>query len=253
MIISLITAVTIGAIAGYLGTLLITERMALVGGPLGHLALPGVALGILYGFDIFWGAVAAIVLGAAVIWLINLSSRLPLEAVTAVVFAGTVAVGFLLLPMDEAEEALIGDIADITLFDAVLAVLVSVVVFVLFRRLYNGIVLAGISEDIAVNRGVKVKLYRFLYLAAVALVVAMEVKLVGILLTAALMAIPAAAAKGMVKSLAGYRITGAFAGGISAAGGLALHWATALPAGPLIILSAAAIFFVTLVQGNFKP
>ena len=52
-ILSLITAIFIGGIAGYLGSLMLTKRMALIGGPLGHLALPGAALGLLYGFNIF--------------------------------------------------------------------------------------------------------------------------------------------------------------------------------------------------------
>lgn len=52
-ILSLITVIFIGGTAGYLGSLMITKRMALVGGPLGHLALPGAALALFYGFNIF--------------------------------------------------------------------------------------------------------------------------------------------------------------------------------------------------------
>ncbi|HOM33376.1 MAG TPA: metal ABC transporter permease, partial [Candidatus Paceibacterota bacterium] len=47
----LITGILIGGVAGYLGTLTISKRMALSIDPLGHLALPGVALGLLYGLD----------------------------------------------------------------------------------------------------------------------------------------------------------------------------------------------------------
>ncbi len=248
MIPVIITALAVGAAAGYLGTLLITERLALVGGPLGHVALPGVALALLFGFDIFWGGLGAIVIGAALIWVINAWSKLPLETVTAIVFASTVAAGFLILPLDSAEAALVGDITEVTATDAVLAVVIAVIAFVVIRLLYRGVVLAGLSEDLARSMGVKVGWHRFLYLAVVAIVVALEVKLVGVLLTAALIAIPAAAAKRLAHSLTMYRCCGAVAGGLSTVGGVVLYELTGFPAGPLIILCSAGLFFLTLLK-----
>lgn len=128
-ILSLITVIFIGGIAGYLGSLMLTKRMALVAGPIGHLALPGVALALIYGFGIFYGALLSIGAGAFIIWIFSLKSKIPMEALTAIVFASGVALGFLFLPLDHAEEALIGNISKITLFDTALAVFLSVIVF----------------------------------------------------------------------------------------------------------------------------
>jgi ABC-type Mn2+/Zn2+ transport system permease subunit len=244
---SLITALFIGGIAGYLGSLMVTEKMALVGGPMGHLALPGVALAILYGFNIFWGGLATIVLGSVLIWLFSLRTKLSLEAITAVVFAGTVALGFLILPIEEAEKALIGDIRAVGLFDAVLAVAVGVLVYFTVRGIYSKVVLSGLSDDLALARGVNVKGSRLVYLAAIAVVVAMEVKIVGVLLTAALVAIPAGAARNFSRNLTQYTWLSLIIGGLSAVLGVFLFEITGLPAGPLIILTGMVFFLGSLL------
>ena len=242
-----ITALFIGGIAGFLGSLLITKRMALVGGPLGHMALPGVALALIYSFDIFWGALGAIILSAFVIWLLSIATKLPMEALTAVVFASTVALGFLILPIMEAEEALIGDIMNINLFDMILAVVLGTGIFFLIKKIYPAMILTDISEDLAKSEGIDVRKYNFVYLAEIALVVAMEVKIVGILLTAALMAIPAAAARNVSRKLSQYTYFGLLIGGVSAVLGIILFQVTGLPAGPLIILVSAVFFLISLL------
>lgn len=249
---SFIAALFIGGIAGFLGSLLITKRMALVAGPLGHLALPGAALALIYGLDIFWGSLATIVLGAFAIWLFSLASKLPLEALTAVVFAFMIALGFLILPLAQAEQALIGDITQVNLFDALLAVVLSTAIFVLIKKIYPKLVLAGISEDLARSENINVGRYNLIYLGAIALVVAMEVKIVGVLLTAALMAIPAAAASNISRSLGQYTLWSLVLGGASAVLGLLLFLATGLPAGPLII-TISTLLFLALLLFKKKP
>ncbi len=247
LILSLITAIFIAGIAAYLGSLLITKRMVLVGGPLGHLALPGVALALIYNFGIFFGALLSIGVGAFFIWLFSLKTKLPLEALTAIVFASGVAIGFLFLPIASAEEALIGSIIDITLFDAILAVILSTSLFFVIRKVYPKIVLSEISEDLAKSLKINVKKYNLIYLVSIALVAAMEVKIVGILLTAALLGIPAAASRNFSRNLNQYSYLALILGILSAVLGIGLFTITGFPAGPLIILSAFGLFLISLL------
>ena len=108
-------------------------------------------------------------------------------------------------------------------------------------------ILTDISEDLAKSEGIDVRKYNFVYLAAIALVVAMEVKIVGILLTVALMAIPAAAARNVSRKLSQYTYLGLLIGGVSAVLGIILFRITGLPAGPLIILVSAVFFLISLL------
>ena len=71
LIYSLIAGVSIAGAAGYLGSLMLTRRMTLVVDPLAHLTLPGIALALLYGFDISLGVFPFLVLGIFLIWLLS--------------------------------------------------------------------------------------------------------------------------------------------------------------------------------------
>ncbi len=245
-ILSLITAIFIGGVAGYLGSLMITKRMALVGGPLGHLALPGVALALIYHTNIFLGALLSISLGAVFIWLLAMRTKLPLEAITGVVFAAGVALGFLILPLSQAKEALIGDITKINFLDGALTVILGSFVFLAIRKIYSKMILAGISEDLAKTEGVNIKKYNLIYLIAITLIVALEVKIVGILFTVALLVIPAAASRNFGRTLSQYTILSLIIGVVSAALGILIFAFVNLPAGPLIILSGTSIFLISL-------
>lgn len=245
-ILSLITAIFIGGVAGYLGSLMITKKMALVGGPLGHLALPGVALALIYRYNIFLGALLSIAAGAVIIWFLGTKTKLSMEALTGVVFAAGVALGFLILPLSRAKEALIGDITKINLIDTLLAIILGLAVFFIIKKIYSNMILSGISEDLAQTEGVNVKKYNFIYLVCIALIVALEVKIVGILFTVALLVIPAAASRNFSRTLSQYSSWALIIGIISAILGILFFKFSGLPAGPLIILTGTLIFIISL-------
>jgi len=245
-ILGLITASFIGGVAGYLGSLMISKRMALVGGPLGHLALPGVALSLIYHSNIFLGALLSISLGAVIIWWLKTKTKLSIEALTGLVFAAGVALGFVILPLSQAEEALIGDITKVNPIDTILAVILGLVIFFVIKKIYQKMVLLEISEDLAKTEGVNVKRYNLIYLISLGLMVALEVKIVGILLTAALFIIPAASARNISTTLGQYGLFSLIIGMVSAILGMFLFKLTQVPAGPLIILVNTSVFIISI-------
>ncbi len=89
-----------------------------------------------------------------------------------------------------------------------------------------------------------------MYLLLIAVIVALGVKMVGGLLTAALVAIPPAAARNLGKNLGQYALGAAVIGTFSAAAGVALYAVTGLPAGPLVVLVSAVIFLLTLLANR---
>lgn len=242
----LVSGIAIGAAAAYLGSLMLSRRMALVAGPLGHLALPGVALALVYGFDVSLGAFPFVIAGALLIGVLEARTKLPMEALTALVFASGVAVAFLFLPVGRAEAALVGDLAKASPLDAAVSVLVCLAVAVVVNRTWSEMVLINVSEDLATSEGVDVRRYNLLYLLLISVVVALGVKVVGGLLTAALTAIPPAAARNVSGSLGQYALGSVAVGVTSAVVGLGVARLTGYPAGPLIVVVSAAIFVLTL-------
>jgi len=243
---SLASGTFIGGAAGYLGSLMLSRRMALVAGPLGHLTLPGIALALVWGFDVSLGAFPFVVLGVVLIWLLEMKTKLPMEALTALVFASGVAIAFLFLPIGQAEAALVGDISKAGLRDTVLSVAASLAIMIAVRRAYPKLVLGNISEELAAAEGIDVRRYDLLYLFLIAVIVALGVKMVGGLLTAALVAIPPSAARNVSRNIRQYTLGATAIGVTSALAGIVLFRLTGFPAGPLIVLVSAAIFVLTL-------
>jgi zinc transport system permease protein len=113
-------------------------------------------------------------------------------------------------------------------------------------RAYPRLVLGNISEELAAAEGLDVKRGNLLYLLLIAVVVAIGVRMVGGLLTAALVAIPPAAARNVSNDLTQYTLGATAVGVVSAAVGIVLFQLTGFPAGPLVILTSAVIFVCTL-------
>ncbi len=246
-ILSLLVGIFIGGVAGYLGSLMVSKRMALAGGALGHLTLPGIALALIYGFDVSLGALPLVVLGIILIWLFEIRTKLPMESLTAVVFASGVAVAFLVLPSEKTVTALIGDISQVELYGALVSIILATIVFFIIRKIFSKMVLSGISEDLAKVQGINVKKYNFIFLASIAIVVALGVKVVGGLLTAALVAIPACTARNLSRNLFQYSYGALIIGVMSCIFGILLSRLTEFPAGPLIILTATFFFLISLI------
>lgn len=253
---SLIAGLVTGMAAGYVGSLMILKRMALVGDVLSHVALPGIALGLLFNFSPFLGAFAFLFAAVVATWYLERSTRLPLDAVIGVLFVFALAVGLLITPEADLLDALFGDISSVALLDTVVAVAISACVLVVARRIYRGVILSLISEDLAIAKKVKIGQVDFLYLLLVALVVATGIKVVGMLLVGAVVILPAVSAKNVSRSLSGYALLSAVLGMITAAGGIALaallpsldSGLTYVPPGPLVVVAGMAVFLVTVAM-----
>lgn len=179
LILSLITGIFIGGVAGYLGSLMLSKRMALVAGPLGHLTLPGIALALVYGFDVSLGAFPLVILGVILIWLFEMRTKLPMEALTAIVFASGVALAFLFLPMEQAKTALVGDITSVDFWWTLISVIICLLLFITIKWIYPKMVLINISEELAKAQGINVKKFNLFYLFTIGIIVSLGVKLVG--------------------------------------------------------------------------
>lgn len=244
---SLITGIFIGGVAGYLGSLMITKRMALVGDALGHVALPGVALALICGFSVSLGAFPALILGIILIWLFEMRTKLPMEALTGIVFTASVAVAFLFLPEEKVSAALIGDISQVGFWDTLVSVILCIVAFLVLREIFSKIILANLSENLAKVEHIKVERYNFIYLVCIAIVVALGIKVTGSLLMGALVITPAAAARNFARSLFQYSYGSLLIGSSCCVLGVLAFKFFALPAGPSVVLIASLIFLISLI------
>jgi len=242
----LLMSAVVGAAAAYIGSLMLSKRMALVGGAFGHLALPGIALALIYGFDVSLGALIFLVLGMILIWYFEKKSHLSMEVLSAVVFTSSLAIAWLFLPEDKKAPALIGDISQVNFWVLLISILAAVVVIVLTKYIYKKMILVNISQDLAKVSGVNLKRYNFLFLLAIVVAVALGVRIIGGLMTVALIAIPAASARNISQNLKQYQYLSIIFGGLACIIGVLNTIIISLPAGPLIIIVSSIIFILSL-------
>jgi ABC-type Mn2+/Zn2+ transport system permease subunit len=248
LIYSLIVGVAVGFSAGYLGSIMVLEKMALVGDALSHVALPGLALGVLLNFDPILGAFAFLFVSAILIWHLSRVTKLSFETLVGAAFTLALAIGILLFQnLDALEEALFGDIAKVGLIHAFAAVVISIAVISLTRVIYKKIVLGLISEELAISKGINIARINLLYLLLVSLTVAIGIQITGTLLVGFLVVTPAAAARIISANLSRYLTLSAIFGAISAISGILLSsYFNVLP-GPLVVISGIIIFAATII------
>jgi ABC-type Mn2+/Zn2+ transport system permease subunit len=245
LVLSLLTGIFVGFSAGYLGSLMVLEKMSLVGDALSHVALPGLALGFLYNFPPFLGAFAFLFASAVVIWHLGRVTKLPFETIVGAMFTFALAIGIFIIPNVDLLEALFGDITTVTILDAAIAVIVSAIAAFLTKIIYKRLVLSMISEELAISKGINVGRINLLYLVLVSLVVAVGIKIVGTLLVGFLVIVPAAAAKNVSADLLKYAILSAFFGIVSSCSGILFSSYLNLPTGPLVVFSGFIVFLAT--------
>ncbi len=244
---SLIVAAAVGAASAYLGSLMVLKRLSLVGDALSHVALPGIGIALTYNLNPFLGAFTALAIGIFLVWYLGEKTDIPAEAIVGVIFAVSLAIGILVTPEPELLEALFGDISKVNLVDAVLGVSLSVLVIFVTILIRKKLILDLLSPDLARSQGIQTRLWNLIFLAMVAVVVALGVKVAGTLLMGALVVIPAAASKNLARNFSVYGVLSLVFGVVSAVAGVLLAFAFGLPPGPLVVLSSAVIFALSLI------
>jgi zinc transport system permease protein len=249
---ALLAALLAGLAAPLVGVFLVQRRMSLIGDGMGHVALAGVAVGILTGTQPVLTALVAAVLAGVAIELIRASGRTSGDVALAVMFYGGIALGVVLIARSSA-----GTPANLTayLFGAilttssgdivVLAVLAAVVLCstLLLRPRFFAV---ANDEEYARAAGMPVLRYNVVLAVLTAVTVVVSMRVVGLLLISALMILPNATAQLLARS---FRASMWWAVGIgvtcSVGGVLVSYWAQTPSGGTIVLLAIAAFLLVS--------
>ncbi|MEK7122117.1 MAG: metal ABC transporter permease, partial [Patescibacteria group bacterium] len=106
---SIFIALAVGLASGSIGAFIVLKRMALVGDAFSHVALPGIALALLYNVDPWLGVVVFLLMGAFLVWWLEGKTVLPVEGLVGLLFVASLAIGILIIPNSEIIESLFGE------------------------------------------------------------------------------------------------------------------------------------------------
>jgi len=243
----LITGAIVGLGAGYLGSFMVLRRMSLVGDALSHVALPGIALALVFHFEPFLGALAVLVLAVFGIWSLEKKTTLPSETLVGIFFTLSLAIGLLITPEHELYEALLGNITKIGANDLILSVILVAIMLFAIRKSTRGLVLGIISKDLTKTMGIKIDRINLVFLLMIAVIVTLGLKVAGTLLMGSLVIIPAAAAKNISTSLSHYTFWAGGIGALSAIAGIFLATYFGFIPGPIVVLTSGVVFLATLM------
>ena len=248
----LLVAISISAAAGLLGSFAILKRMALVGDALSHVALPGIALALIFNLNPFLGAITFLFAAIVGIWFLEYKSELSTETIVGIFFSASLALGALITPEHELLEALLGNIQTLSYGEAIFSILLSIGVIISLIIIRRKLTLNMISEELSQSIGIKNKTLEFIYLFIFAIAVALGIRFVGALLMGSLVIIPAASAKNISKSLNTFLSSSVIFSVIAAIIGVYVSYYYNLPSGPIFIIVSAVFFIFSLFIRTFK-
>lgn len=255
MRLALVAAFFTGLAAPAIGTFMVQRRLALLGDGLGHVALTGVALGLLTGTAPVLTALVVAVLGAVVIEVLRTYTRTSGDVALAMLFYGGIAAGVLLIGLAGESGAtlnryLFGSITTVTDTDVVVVSVLGVVVVGLCLLLSPQLFAVCQDEEHAKVSGVPTRLYGLLIAVMAAATITVAMRTVGLLLVSALMVVPVAAAQQVARS---FRLTHLLAmaiGLLTAVLGVVTSFEANTAPGPTIVMLALGTFVLTtLLRG----
>jgi ABC-type Mn2+/Zn2+ transport system permease subunit len=240
-------AIATSVAAGLIGSFAVMRRMSLAADPLSHVALPGIGVALALHHEPIFGAVAALLVGAFLVWVLEDKARAATESIIGVVFAAALAIGSLTTSGEDLIDALFGGGGAPSLTEVVFVLLaaVGIVWFVIAER--NRLVVMIVSPDLARTAGVNVRLLDLGYLLLFALTIGIGLRYLGVLLMGALIIIPPVTAKGIARNLREMLTLSVVLAVLATLIGAGAASVSQLSTGPVIVLVAAAGFLLSLL------
>lgn len=255
---ALLAALFTGLAAPAVGTYLVQRRLALMGDGIGHVAVTGVALGLLTGTSPTWTAVVVAVLGAVLIEVVRERGHTNGDVALALLFYGGLAGGVLLtglggLGAARLQQYLFGSITTISAADVVVTMTLALVVIVICVGLSPQLFAVAQDQEFAAVAGLNIRFYNLLIAVLAAVSVTVAMRTVGLLLVSALLVVPVATSQQVTRSFRTTLLAAMLLGTFASVGGLVIaafasFYVTVAP-GPTIVLLSLAGFVVTWPLG----
>ena len=249
---ALVAGLGLAVVAGPLGSFVVWRRMAYFGDTLAHSALLGVALGMLLQINVTLAVTAGCVLLAVLLVAMQNRKWLASDTLLGILAHSTLSLGLVVLALTESVRVdllayLFGDLLAITPADLRWMLGGLVLVMVLLVWLWRPLLSVTVHEELARVEGLPVSGIRMALMLLIAIVIAVAMKVVGVLLITSLLIIPPAAAQRHARTPEQMAIAASLLGCLAVLGGLTLSWNLDTPAGPSIVVSSAGLFMLSLL------
>ena len=247
---AMLAGVLVALLAAPFGCFVIWRRMAYFGDTMAHSALLGITIALFLEVHVNAGVFIVAVITALSMVYLQKRSDLPNDTLLGILShsslaLGLLAIGFMSSSNIDILSYLYGDVLSVGRRDVIIIAVTTVAALLILALIWKPLLASTVNEDLAVAEGTKPHHVQLIYLLLMAAVIAVTVRIIGVLLITALLVIPAATARRFARSPEAMAILAALIGSIAVIMGLAasLRWDTA--AGPSIVTATLLLFLAS--------
>lgn len=250
---AVVAGLGVALIAGPLGAFMVWQRLAYFGDTLAHASLLGISLSLAFHFNMSLGILMVALMVALLLVSLQRKNWLASDTVLGILAHACLAFGLVTLscvkgPQVDILGYLYGDILAVSLQDIAMIYGGGLFIMGVMIAIWRPLLSATVHNELAAVEGVSVQRVRLIYMCLLALVIALSIKIVGVLLMTALLIIPAATARRFSNTPEQLAVISSLVGATSVMGGLALSLYTDVPAGPAIVCIASGLFVLCLFK-----
>lgn len=252
---ALIAIIIITPLFGLLGTMIVNNKLAFFSDALGHSALTGIAIGVIFGI---WDTNISMVVFAVIFALFLNSIRrkktISTDTIISVFSSFSSAIGLMILSkggnFSKYSSLLVGDILSITNIEIMYLIIIFIITITFWCICFNKLHAISVNEALARSKNIRVNLIDNIFVVLIAFIVMFSIKWVGILIINALLILPAASSRNLASNMKEYHVLSVLISLFSGILGLILSYYNNTATGPTIVIIASIFFFISLGVGS---
>jgi zinc transport system permease protein len=249
---AMLAGIGLALTTGPLGCFVIWRRMAYFGDTMAHSALLGVALSLFFSLNLMVSVFVVAALVSLILIVLQKRQGLSADALLGILSHATLAIGLVMVAFMswvrfDLIAFLFGDILAVTPTDVAIVWCGGAVVVALIAYLWRPLLAGTVNAELAEAEGMNPERARIVFMLLMALVIAIAMKIVGIMLITSLLIIPAAAARRFAVSPEAMAVVASLLGAVAVVIGLFGSLTYDTPSGPSIVVAALLLFLISLL------
>lgn len=254
---AIIAIILLAPLFAMLGTMIVNNKMAFFSDALGHSALTGIAIGMLFGISNNMSMIVFAVIFSLLLNYVKHKTNYGADTIISVFSSIAIATGLAILAtlgnFSKYSSYLVGDILGIGKNEIIYLAIVFIVVLILWSVIFNKLHTISINTSLAKSKGIKIMLIDNIYVITISIVVMLSIKWIGILLINSLIILPAASSRNIAKNMRSYHLIAILISLITGIFGIIISYYANIPTGPAIVILSGIVYLITFViKGRIK-
>lgn len=252
---AIIAAILASIVTGIIGTIAIEKKLISMSGGIAHASFGGIGLGYLIGIEPIWGGLFFAVGSSVFISKMSQNKKLKADTLTGILWSFGMALGILFISlapgyMPDMTSYLFGDILSVSTSAILYMSIITFAILLLFAMFYNYLMIYLYDEEYAKIKGINVVALRWMVYLIIPIGIMVLIRVVGIILTIALMTIPTSIAKMFFKSFVRVVVASIVISTLFCLIGLVVSYYANIPSGVCIVVISTLIYLFLLLTRN---